>query len=685
MPPRTEASLLGLPAELRDQIWEYAAANGAWLDLTPCCKQIYKEMSEHVEFPDDVTSLERVVFKIDSSYIRGAWMEVQCVWRDGKKVRALQRPIQHMQDLFLKRVSSCKPVRHIDIRLIAPADGHFFGAFLMMLTKAMDLSHTLHHKTRWRVFSFPDGYSPPLLLDSDNPEESDDGLSPGPLDSDEDEEEHKVYWATSALHLIFETKAQKADQAPGPSFWECRFEHELLDNLREFALKDRGKPSYCYEYFLAIDWDGSPFKRFAAAAPSTIVLPPSIRGASSVLMDESSISTIKDLSTEQQMNERLRIWESRRDTAAYDMAEWISFRYLNVRPSRQGRYGPKSDAWRLRAVDRMFHFAVCDVEILTKNLFACIDHHAGPAGGPLDMLRLHRFKIARLRITDGTRLGEIYRRSEWYRGTGRWERAQLDLNMAFLELFNPLAPKEIRLLRYECKHLAAIPWPMEMPLKDLSSDDISEIGRHRTGHCPSRLWIESYPNGIRYGKMHTEHSSSESHSDTESFWLATWRNKWEILKRESPSEYPNERRGAIERKHAPDTAWVGRRWECLMCCHDAATTWLATTASHGHIRHIDEADKENDKNNIDDTNTTDTVCYTTRRVSEGGDPVLLGHISYMPKPHIGVHYRGPGVSAGRLVYTWEYGDWHTIKDGFVHGPEVHAIPAKGWRVERSVP
>lgn len=358
MAAQVSSPLLALPRELRDQIWENAAANGAWTSLLPCCSQIREELSDYCYIPDDINSLEHVVITVDSTDIGGVWLKVQCVWRVKRRVRAFSTTVELVNghptictDPFRRRLKKISRVANIEVKFIAPTSGHFLGAFLVMFFKTYDVDYLIEQWRKDRNRSGTGNFA--------------------------------------ALTVVFETEVDAGGESSETSFWECRFEAELLDDRYCFTPTYTGRMPYCYEYFLA--WEWQPLNDIPSETQH-ISLPPSLPGSSSTLMDERYRAIIEDLPDTHLKDMRLRTWESRRSTAAYDYAAGVSKWTPTARRNYIPVYTSKGDTWIEIVIGQISEDIRHYIGQLGVFLEMITYHHDGPAGGPLDMLRLHWLK-----------------------------------------------------------------------------------------------------------------------------------------------------------------------------------------------------------------------------------------------------------------------------------------------------
>lgn len=202
LPP--ELGRLALPLEIRQQIWQDCAANGAWVDLIQCNKTIKKEVEPYCQFPGKTAILERLTLTVDSKYIRGRYLDVQCEWTTpGPTEKSLHQhklgfPLQSLANCaFSRRLLDISTVKHINVRLVGPSHGHFFGAFLMMFAKFDDVKTLINRWTKEEP--------PPSVL---------------------------IAYFTEADLL------EQNQHNPATPFWECRYDKEFLDEMRRFAFKE---------------------------------------------------------------------------------------------------------------------------------------------------------------------------------------------------------------------------------------------------------------------------------------------------------------------------------------------------------------------------------------------------------------------------------------------------------------
>lgn len=208
--------LLALPFEIRDLIWSFTAINGSWTRLGLTCKLFHEELQSHCQLPGRLKDLERMVIRVDPSYVQGTWLEVQCIWHTGRRYRHLTLPIQNMDDAMvgmLWDMGGGTP-QHMDMHVVAPSQGHVWADFLVMFAKANDAMSLI----KWILPPIYDWYTP----QPDNP----------------------------TLRVLFDSDGQ-ASSKRRKSFWECR----CVKGFNHGRLPSRGNAvelPCLYQYFANI-------------------------------------------------------------------------------------------------------------------------------------------------------------------------------------------------------------------------------------------------------------------------------------------------------------------------------------------------------------------------------------------------------------------------------------------------
>ncbi|KFA51829.1 hypothetical protein S40293_04109 [Stachybotrys chartarum IBT 40293] len=502
----TTSGLLSLPIELRVRVWEECAANGAWVDLLQCNRQIHQELSPICTFPDEDAVVERMVITVDSSYVRGRWLSVRCHWSSmaatgpsRRSQRVLEIPLQYVNCAFCKRLWNTTTVREIEINLVAPRTGHFFGAFLMMLAKFSDLTTLLCWTAPRHVFFLTD---------------------------------------VACSHDDGQVRHNQS------SFWKCRFDNELLVyGVRRPEGTDGGSLPFAWEFFLpeSIRLVDEEMVQDRTQHPVPIHLPSSLP---CMAMNADYRTMISSLALADGFHgaraDGIRDWETlfeTRPAANFMEAIWI------ISDASQNIY----NEWMCRLLGCLFGIIVTEIDFLKSLLSTYLDHHTGPPGGAMDMLRLHRFKTYLLspdQYLASTRVRYNPRENSTSPERPRRLGGVIqDVTLHFMRLFNPLAERQVRLLRDACPHLRQVQWP-----KACSDGQATDFV------CPPHLWVDSYPQGICYRQ--TSGPGDVSHSTWDSKSIARWGHG---------------------QKSKTTMVFFGPKgcrpykavWECIMCCTEA--------------------------------------------------------------------------------------------------------------------
>ncbi|KAF5556793.1 hypothetical protein FNAPI_5662 [Fusarium napiforme] len=316
-------------------------------------------------------------------------------------------------------------------------------------------------------------------------------------------------WPSDAkITIRFTTECVQSSQSTreAKNFWECRATKILEDPLRKH-ITDRAHMPYFYEYFL-ISW---------AKLPSV----PTILHDKAV---QSHGHRGYQLPARNAMSGRARkefketLLNLQRNIAAY-AARMLVEKHKDIwdPPLSYNLEPPDQLAWE--------HINYHRKSFKARYQFL-LDNLVGPVGGCMDMLRLHRFKTM-----FSSRLS-YFNRHEWVAGRdkGGLAGASSKINQRLRALFDPYATEEVLRLRQTCSHLRAVPWAT-------ASSEIPPESRS------SSLWLEHYPNGIRY------HWSGRN--------LVEWNFRWEAKKhRVRWRKYYREDR----------VTRLSRWWECMGCC-----------------------------------------------------------------------------------------------------------------------
>lgn len=461
--------LLHLPFELRDMIWASSATTGDANGLMRCCRQTRDEFSRHCNLPNDITKLAKLRIWVDSTYIHGSWLKFEYSWEvKGHIYRAIET-VRDLDDPIAQRLLEMTHAEEIVVHFQAPRRGHFVGALLMMLAKADDVYHLISNKSKDTTTTDPSNITIRFSTEPVQPGQS-------------------------------ETKAK--------NFWECRAPKVLQESVRRrFFVSDYLMPCF-YEYFLInhpVEFAHPPKIEFFTWPRPHVCIDLAKRFLKG---DKVMAQALRRNGCSKHLD-KFRILRDQYATYSAKMMTDMRHR-REYDPSRNGweanDYGAANLKYR-------FHFL--------------LDNIAGPVGGCLDMLRLHRFK------TMGASEANFFARHEQMavKKFATLSGAASEITNRLKILFNPFAFEHVRKLRTSCSHLSAVSW---------ATDPSAETSPRE--YCTRSAWLEHYPNGIRYSWKGRN--------------LAEWRFQWESVPRDDPW-------GPI--------GWLYRWWDCLACCDDSGT------------------------------------------------------------------------------------------------------------------
>ncbi|KAH7275680.1 hypothetical protein B0J15DRAFT_457835 [Fusarium solani] len=462
--------LLHLPFELRDMIWASSATTGDANGLMRCCRQILDEFSRQCNLPNDITKLVKLSIWVDSTYIHGSWLKFEYCWEEkGHTYRAIET-VRDRDDQIAQRLLEMTHAEEIVVHFQAPRRGHFVGALFMMLAKADDVYHLISNMSKDTATTDPSNIT---IRFSTEP------VQPGQLEKE------------------------------AKNFWECRSAKVLQESIRNHICHDNCSMPCFYEYFLINH-------------PVTFAHPPKIEFCSWPRTRAHIQSTkkrcpngvefmVREIGQKESLKCLAKFRDFRDELAVYSAKMMTELRNRDNPNDQTRRYWEAND---YGAANLKYRF-----QFLLDNL-------AGPVGGCLDMLRLHRFK------TMGASEANFFAREEQtaLKKFASLSRAAPEINNRLKILFNPLASKDIRKLRTSCPHLSAVPW---------ATDPSAEASPRQ--YCLSSEWLKNYPKGIRYSWNGRD--------------LAEWRFQWATSECEARD---------------PDVVWLNKWWDCLSCCEDSA-------------------------------------------------------------------------------------------------------------------
>ncbi|WAO85577.1 Hypothetical protein NCS54_00282200 [Fusarium falciforme] len=462
--------LLHLPFELRDMIWACSAATADANGLMRCCHQTRDEFSRHCNLPNDITKLVKLSIWVDSTYIHGSWLKFEYFWEAKCHTYRAIETVRDLDDPIAQRLLEMTYAEEIVVHFQAPRRGHFVGALLTMLAKADDVYHLISNMSKDTATTDP-----------------------------------------SNITIRFSTEPVQPGQSEkeAKNFWECRSTKVLRESIRNHIFHDNYSMPCFYEYFLINH-------------PVTFAHPPKMEFCSWPRARAHIQSTKKRCPTDVGFMVR----ETGQKESLKYLAKFRDFRdELTVYPAKmmtemRNQDNPNDQTHRYWEAN---DYGAANLKYRFQFL---LDNLAGPVGGCLDMLRLHRFR------TMGASEANFFAREEQ---TALEKFASLagaasEINNRLKILFNPLASKDIRKLRTSCPHLSAVPW---------TTDPSAEASPRQ--YCPRSEWLKNYPNGIRYSWNGRN--------------LAEWRFQWATSECEARD---------------PDIVWLNKWWDCLSCCEDSA-------------------------------------------------------------------------------------------------------------------
>ncbi|UZP42466.1 hypothetical protein NXS19_010282 [Fusarium pseudograminearum] len=159
-----------------------------------------------------------------------------------------------------------------------------------------------------------------------------------------------------------------------------------------------------------------------------------------------------------------------------------------------------------------------------------LDNLPRPTGGPMDMLRLHRF-----RTMDKCGAGIFNRQNQSYPKSGGPYGASTEINRRLATLFDPFAAAHIIEMRDSCPHFRAVKWAT------------ASLSEHTKG-MSNQAWLKFYPEGIRY------------------YWdrrnLIEWRLHWTTRNYSLLEKFENS-------LHGCNNVLLHQWWECVASYQDS--------------------------------------------------------------------------------------------------------------------
>ncbi|RSL87507.1 hypothetical protein CEP51_002201 [Fusarium floridanum] len=417
--------------------------------------------------PRDITKLFKLSIWVDSTYTHGSWLKFAYCWEaHGYPYRAIDT-VCDLDDPIAQRLLEMTHAEEIVVHFQAPRRGHFVGALLMMLAKADDVYRLISNMSKG--------------TDSTNP---------------------------SNITIRFSTEGVQPGQSEkeAKNFWECRSPKVLQESIRNHISIFRYSMPCFYEYFLINH-------------PVTFGQPPKIefctwpRAHVRVhLTKKHTPAHVPERVKEKECVENLPRLRNLRDSFATYSAKMMT----DLRDQEACDFD--------RAYWVLTDYGAANLKYRFQFL---LDSLVGPAGGCLDMLRLHRFR------TMGATEANFFAREERMatKKFASLSGAASEINNRLKILFNPFASERIRNLRTKCPHLSAVEWATDPSAETLPRQ-----------YCPRPAWLEHYPNGIRY----------------------TWngRNLVEWRFQFATSE--------CDETRYQDIVWLSRWWDCLACCTESS-------------------------------------------------------------------------------------------------------------------
>ncbi|KAG8669990.1 hypothetical protein FPOAC2_09333 [Fusarium poae] len=436
--------LLSLPFELRDMIWTFCSITAESNGLLRCCHQTRDEFTPYCILTEDVERLQTLRIWLDSTYNDGVWLKFDYTWeKEGYYHRAVSQ-VGDMSDPIIQMFLKIRQVNQIILNLHAPRRGYFVGALFMMLAKAND------------VYCFMSNMMRDIIVDQPDPE-------------------------LGHVEINFLTESRQPDQTENEAknFWECRSPKALQEPIRKYWCGAGPMPCF-YEYFLishpwefprppTINYMAWPRKHVHRHRPLTTEMVQYIKKCCFKLRHrnqhnkESWQRAVSRFHSDHcDLQRQIAVWS----TESMTRARWTGKRTI-LGENRQ-------------IIEGHWEHIYYDRENLMFRFQFWLDNLPGPAGGHMDMLRLHRFKTM-----NKCGAGIFARQTLNYPKSGGPYGASTEINRRLAALFDPFSAAHIIEMRNSCPHLRSVEW---------ATAPVSE----HTKDKPNEAWLTFYPKGIRY-------------------------------------------------------------------------------------------------------------------------------------------------------------------------------------------
>ncbi|RGP66527.1 hypothetical protein FSPOR_6548 [Fusarium sporotrichioides] len=417
--------LLSLPLELRDMIWTLCATTAESYGLLECCHQTRDEFNSHCILTEDVERLQTLRIWLDSTYDDGIWLKFDYTWKTEEYYHRAIRQVGDMSDPIVQTFLKIRRVNKIILNLHAPRRGYFVGALFMMLAKAND------------VYCFMSNMMQDIITEQ--------------LDPD-----------LGHVEINFLTELRQPGQTANEAknFWECRSPKALQEPIRKYWSGAGQMPCF-YEYFLIIHpWEHNPL---------TTEMVQSLRKFCFKLRSKTILNKVL---WQQKASKYHRYGCDRQQEIAVCSTESMTRARWDGKHSEFVKRDPE--------IKRHWEHIYYDRENLMCRFQFWLDNLPGPAGGHMDMLRLHRFKTMNM-----CGAGLFARQTQNYPKSGGPYGASTEINRRLATLFDPFAAARIIEMRDSCPHFRAVEW---------ATASLSEDVKYRS----SEAWLKFYPGGIQY-------------------------------------------------------------------------------------------------------------------------------------------------------------------------------------------